>query len=260
MHLFVDLFNSSHSILSFLQSFQSFLHSVQSVLSSHSLAVYFVHVFHFVRCVHSFPVLSFPSQCIPLHSIPAQSISHLSIHSVSLSFSPFKSFQSFQSFQSSSRSFNHSFICLFYMCTCIQPLCHPVGHSIIQWTSHSSHSIIQPCIHSGLQSFTCFCFLPSFLHTYTGYHMFIHFFCSFHSSIPVGFIPLPSLPSLPFEIVSSLLALIYPRVNAGWHHNLWCECIIETHHVYPGSVVKSVWFAFISFLHVCNFKLRRSTV
>ena len=217
MHLFVDLFNSSHSILSFLQSFQSFLHSVQSVLSSHSLAVYFVHVFHFVRCVHSFPVLSFPSQCIPLHSIPAQSISHLSIHSVSLSFSPFKSFQSFQS---SSRSFNHSFICLFYMCTCIQPLCHPVDQSF----SHSMNQSFQSFNHSAMYPFRFTVipmffflpsFLPSFLHTYTGYHMFIHFFCSFHSSIPVGFIPLPSLPSLPFEIVSSLLALIYPRVNAG---------------------------------------------
>ena len=202
MHLFVDLFNSSHSILSFLQSFQSFLHSVQSVLSSHSLAVYFVHVFHFVRCVHSFPVLSFPSQCIPLHSIPAQSISHLSIHSVSLSFSPFKSFQS------SSRSFNHSFICLFYMCTCIQPLCHPVDQSF----SHSMNQSFQSFNHSAMYPFRftvipMFFFLPSFLLSLLPSFLpaYIHRLSYVHSFFLVHFI-------LPFLSVSFLylLSLLFP--------------------------------------------------
>ena len=52
--------------------------------------------------------------------------------------------------------------------------------------------------------------------------------------------PFPPFPSLPFEIASSILTLIYPRVNASWHHNLWCECIIEIHNIYPRLVVKSV--------------------
>ena len=234
MHLFVDLFNSSHSILSFLQSFQSFLHSVQSVLSSHSLAVYFVHVFHFVRCVHSFPVLSFPSQCIPLHSIPAQSISHLSIHSVSLSFSPFKSFQSFQS---SSRSFNHSFICLFYMCTCIQPLCHPVDQSF----SHSMNQSFQSFNHSAMYPFRftvipMFFFLPSFLpsfltsflpsciHTQVIICSFIFLFISFFHSC--------RFHSFTFSPFSSLRNCIFPtclNLSQG-QCRLTPQLVMRMHH------------------------------
>ena len=161
------------------------------------------------------PFLSCPFHPNAFHSIPfppSQLVIYPSIQSV---FPLVHSSPSSHSSHPVGHSIIHSFVCS----TCAHASSRSVIQSVIQSFNEPVIPVIQSFSHVSIQvyshSHVFVSFLPSFLHTYTGYHMFIHFFCSFHSSIPVGFIPLPSLPSLPFEIVSSLLALIYPRVNAG---------------------------------------------
>lgn len=153
------------------------------------------------------PFLSCPFHPNAFHSIPfppSQLVIYPSIQSV---FPLVHSSPSSHSSHPVGHSIIHSFVCSTCAHASSRSVIQSISHSVIQWTSHSSHSIIQPCIHSGLQSFPCFFFLPSFLLSLLPSFLpaYIHRLSYVHSFFFVHFI-------LPFLSVSFLylLSLLFP--------------------------------------------------